>query len=242
MKKTFIFIFTIILIIQININTAYAAENLKTPLKKIIVQGQFMLMTKEEFKEWLLSNKFNRKIKLIEEHHTWQPSYAQFNGSNYFPLLEGMKHYHVYERGFSDIAQNITTFPDGKVAVCRPFDIAPEGSIGAKANSVGISIENIGNFDIGYDVMTIKQKETIIYITALLCIKFGLTPSINSITYHHWWDMGTGENVLDNSRGHSIKTCPGTGFFEGNDTVSAINNFYPLVKLKIKEILTSIRS
>lgn len=60
-------------------------------------------------------------------------------------------------------------------------------------------IENLGNFDSAHDVMTGKQKETIVYTTALLCIKFGLIPSIESITYHHWWDMLTGEKVLDKS-------------------------------------------
>jgi hypothetical protein len=148
--------------------------------------------------------------------------------------------------GWANIAQNLTTFRDGKIAVCRPFNIAPEGTFGpdgspgAEALRVGISIENFGNFDIGDDVMTEEQKETIVYITALLCIKFGLTPSIDSITYHHWWDYVSGERVLDNSEGHHVKTCPGTGFFGGNSTHSARNHFYPLVSRKIQEILASI--
>jgi LysM repeat protein len=219
----------------------YIGQKLKIPLKKLTMQGQYILMTREEFKDWLLNNKFNRKITLIQEHHTWSPSYKHFNGSNHFSLLTGMENYHITQMKWRNIAQNITTFPDGKVAVCRPFNDSPEGSIGIAANSTGIAIENIGNFDLGNDEMTAQQKETIVYIAALLSIKFGLTPSIDSITYHHWWDMRTGERVLDNSEGHSVKTCPGTGFFGGNSTNSAITNFYPLVSNKMQEINASLR-
>ena len=85
--------------------------------------------------------------------------------------------------------------------------------------------------------MTAEQKETIIIVTALLMFKFRLTPSIDSITYHHWWDINSGERVLDKGEGHAIKTCPGTGVFGGNSTASAKNNFYPLVSQKMQKIL-----
>ena len=218
----------------------YKGQILKIPPKRMTMQGQHILMTREEFKEWLLNHKFNRKISIIQQHHTWRPSYKHFNGFNHFMMLKGMENYHVREKGWKTIAQNITTFPDGKIAVSRPFNMAPEGSIGWKANSAGLMIENVGNFDQGFDVMTKEQKETIVYITALLCVKFGLTPSIDTITYHHWWDMNTGERILDNSAGRIVKTCPGTGFFGGNSTSSAKKYFYPLVSRKIPEIQASI--
>lgn len=159
------------------------------------MEGQYILMTKEEFRSWLFNNEFTRKISKMQQHHTWSPNYNHFNGSNHFSLLKGMENYHVNEMGWMNIAQNITTFPDGKVAVSRPFNMAPEGSIGLAGNTEGLAIENVGNFDIGYDVMAEQQKETIVYITALISLKFGLTPSIDSITYHHWWDMRTGIRV-----------------------------------------------
>lgn len=218
----------------------HIGQILKITPKKMTMQGQFILMTKEEFKNWLFHNRFTRKISLIQQHHTWSPSYKTFDGSNHFKLLKSMENYHVNTMGWKNIAQNITTFPDGKIAVSRPFDIAPEGSIGFKANSVGITIENVGNFDIGHDVMSEEQKETIVYITALLCIKFGLTPSIDSITYHHWWHYKTKERVLDNSKENEVKTCPGTGFFGGNSTISAKTYFYPLVLRKMQEISASM--
>lgn len=269
MKKNFVIVVCLIITILMNISPAQAAgsnssdkdgtsvENLKTTnglLSDLVntgqklkitptmtVQGQYILMTREEFRNWLFNHDFSRKISLIQEHHTWLPSYKQFSGSNHFLMLKGMENYHVKEKGWKNIAQNLTTFPDGKVAVSRPFNVAPEGSIGLKANTAGLAIEHVGNFEIGHDVMTEEQKETIIYVTAILCIKFGLTPSIDSITYHHWWDLNTGERVLDNSRGHIVKSCPGTGFFGGNSTTSAKSHFYPLVSRKIQEILATMK-
>lgn len=150
-----------------------------------------------------------------------------------------MEKFHKRRMGWSNIAQNIITFPDGKIAVSRPFNIAPEGTIGPRANATGIANENLGNFDKGHDVMTAEQKETIVYITAALSIKFGLTPSIDSITYHHWWNWKTRERVLDKGPDYNVKTCPGTGFFGGNSTTIALHNFYPLVTRKMQEILAT---
>jgi hypothetical protein len=236
MKRNFMLVITFIMIMLMNISTAHAAGN--NPSN---VQGQYILMTKEEFKDWLFQNTFTRKISIIQQHHTWKPSYKHFNGSNHFVMLKGMENYHVKVKGWKNIAQNLTTFPDGKVAVSRPFNIAPEGSIGYNANATGLTIENVGNFDIGGDVMTKEQKETIVYITALLSIKFGLTPSIDSITYHHWWNVKTGERVLDRGPDYNVKTCPGTGFFGGNSTDSAKKHFYPLVSRKMQEILATMQ-
>lgn len=218
----------------------YMGQMLMIPPKRLNMHGQYILMTRVEFANWLFHNQFTRKITLIQQHHTWLPSYKHFHGSNHVQMLKGMENFHVKENGWKNIAQNITTFPDGTVAVSRPFNSAPEGSIGAKANAAGISIEHVGNFDIGHDVMTKEQSETIIFITAALSIKFGLTPSIDSITYHHWWDLGTGERVLDNAPAYNVKTCPGTGFFGGNTTTDAKTHFFPLVEQKMREISAAL--
>lgn len=214
---------------------------LKIPPKKMQIQGQHIIMTMEDFKGWLFHHEFQRDIQLIQHHHTWTPSYKRFSGSNHFELLSGMEKHHKKQMGWSNIAQNITIFPDGKIAVSRPLDTAPEGTIGPIANKNGLTIENIGNFDIGQDEMTKEQKEAIVYVTALLSIKFDLIPSIDSITYHHWWHLKTGERVLDEANDYEVKTCPGTNFFGGNTTKSARENFYPLVKQKMEEVLTSDR-
>lgn len=218
-----------------------AGQKLKIVPKKLAMDGKFVLMTREEFGDWILNQKFTRKVAKVQQHHTYQPSYKQFNGSNHFALMKGMEEYHVSGMKWSMISQQLTTFPDGKVAVGRPFDIAPEGSFGLqnkeamhKIEADAIAIENLGNFDDNH--MTAEQKETIVTVTALLMMKYGLAPSIDSITYHHWWDINSGERVLDSSHGHAVKTCPGTEFFGGNSTASAKNNFYPLVRKKMQEI------
>ncbi|MBU9712275.1 N-acetylmuramoyl-L-alanine amidase [Evansella tamaricis] len=234
MKNRWILFLTLIIGITLITSPAFAVETMTA-------HEQHHLMTKEEFKDWLFQNDFDREINLIQQHHTWAPDYKRFNGTNHFELLQGMENHHINKMGWDHIAQNLTTFPDGKVAVSRPFNIAPEGSIGSKANAHGIAIEHVGNFDKGNDVMTKEHKETIVYITALLCIKFGLTPSIDSITYHHWWNHKTEKRVLDNAQDHEVKSCPGTGFFGGNSTNDAKNYFYPLVSRKIDEILASMK-
>ena len=236
---------SLIFFIPINIAPVQAStasgQALKITPKNLTMQGQYILMTRDEFKNWLLNNRFNRKVSLIQQHHTWLPSYKQFKGNNHFQMLNSMENHHRKTMGWGNIAQNLTIFPDGKVAVSRPFNTAPEGSIGPKANVEGIAIENVGNFDLGNDVMTVEQKESIVYVTALLCIKFGLTPSIDSITYHHWWHYKTKERVLDNAKNYEVKSCPGTGFFGGNTTISANKYFYPLVSKKINEISESLK-
>jgi LysM repeat protein len=226
----------------------YVGQKIKIPPKKLRTQGQYVLMTREEFKDWIFNHTFTRKISTIQQHHTYQPSYQQFNWANHFALLKNMEEYHVKGMGWSTISQQLTTFPDGTVAVCRPFNIPPEGSFGLLDKSAmraieanALAIENVGNFDAGHDQMTAEQRETIITVTALLMLKFGLTPSIDSITYHHWWDVNTGERVLDNGEGHAIKSCPGAWFFGGNSTTDAKKNFYPLVARKMQEILASMK-
>lgn len=193
--------------------------------------GRFLLFDIDEFDNWLSSISISRQIKLIQNHHTWNPSYADFHGNNHFNLLNGMEAAHI-ERGFTEIAQNITIFPDGKLAVCRSLEKIPAGIKGA--NTSGICIENIGNFDNGHDIMSDMHKTSIIKAVAFLCKKFHLRPSSGSIIYHHWYDLDTGKRT--NGSG-STKTCPGTGFFGGNSVNDAETSFIPFV---ISEIGTEI--
>ncbi|QST01163.1 LysM peptidoglycan-binding domain-containing protein [Pontibacillus sp. ALD_SL1] len=229
-------------------NMLYVGQTIKIPPKKLRMDGQFVLMTREEFRDWILNHQFSRYVKTIQQHHTYQPNYKSFNGSNHFALLKGMKDYHVNGMDWSDISQQLTTFPDGTVAVGRSFNNPPEGSFGLQNEAAmkrieqnALAIENVGSFDKGDNEMTAEQRETLITVTALLMLKYGLTPSVDSITYHHWWDINTGERVLDHGEGHAVKSCPGTGFFGGNSTSHAKRNFYPLVVEKMKEIQASFQ-
>src|SRR5258708_5177041 len=114
-------------------------------------EGKFILFDVAEFATFLNSLPTSRKILLVQNHHTFIPSYSDFNGRNHFARLAAMEAAHL-QRGFDEIAQNLTIFPDGTVAVCRPLDTAPAGIKGANIN--GLCIENLGNFDAGHDAMT----------------------------------------------------------------------------------------
>ncbi|MCE3227034.1 MAG: hypothetical protein K0S32_1585 [Bacteroidetes bacterium] len=185
--------------------------------------GKFTLYTFAEFQAWVTNTSFNRVIKVIQNHHTYIPGYAHFKGNNHFELLKSMERGHI-ERGFAEIAQNLTTYPDGTIAVCRSFDKIPAGIKGA--NSIGLCIEHIGNFNTDGDTMSQPHRDSIINLNAVLCKKFNLTPSTDSVVYHHWYDLNTGERK--NGAGVT-KTCPGTNFFGGNKVEDAQKNFIPLV-------------
>jgi hypothetical protein len=193
-------------------------------------QGKFVVMNIKEFMEWIFKINVSREIKLIQNHHTYEPSYIDFNNNNYFALLKEMEASHI-KRGFMEIAQNITTFPDGKIALCREMDKAPAGIKGA--NIYGICIENIGNFDINGDVMLLEHKKSIVKLNAILCKRFTLMPSVETIVYHNWYDLVSG--VRMNVSGHN-KSCPGTNFFGGNSIEGAKKNFIPLILRDMKRI------
>ncbi|MCI0449613.1 MAG: N-acetylmuramoyl-L-alanine amidase [Chlorobi bacterium] len=160
-------------------------------------------MNADEFKNWLFTRSFSREITFIQNHHTWKPNYSSFKSKNYFTLLENMESYHISLK-WGEIAQNITTFPDGIIAICRSFDKRP--ACIANKNEGALCIENLGNFDSGGDKMTTEHRETIIWVDALLCLRFRLTPDIYDIVYHHWY---------------SPKSCPGNNFFGGNTKADA---------------------
>ena len=131
------------------------------------------------------------------------------------------------ERGFAEIAQNFTTFPDGKIMVCRSLNTIPAGIKGV--NTPGICIENIGNFDIKNDSMSTQQKDCIVHITRSLLKRFNLEASENTVVYHHWYDLNTGKRIAKEGTG-ATKTCPGTNFFGGNTVEAFKMGFLPLLK------------
>ena len=198
--------------------------------------GQFILCeTIQEFSDWLDEEPVLRKVYLVQNHCTWLPDYKLFKGDNHFQMCKAMKDYHVNNRKFADIAQNITIFPDGKIVICRPLEVAPAGIKGA--NSHGICIENVGNFDKGGDVMTEDQKASIIAVNALLLAAFKLEVNTDTVVYHHWYDRDTGEKTWGTG---SVKSCPGTNFFGGNSKEACELNFLPLIRSFTTETLRAL--
>ena len=186
----------------------------------------FTLMTIDEFETWIKNLKVTRNIKYLQVHHTWSPSYAQFNGSNHFTLQRSMKNYHVNSAGYVDIAQQLSVFPDGKIMTGRSFNIDPAGARGMNQN--GICVENVGNFDRGGDTMTAAQKNTIVRLYAAMCKRFNVSPE-TGIRYHCWLSDG-GTYLGTYVAGRSAKTCPGTNFFGGNTRAAYDKNLKPLIK------------
>ncbi len=196
-------------------------------------QGKFLLFEgASDFSVWLEATTVSRRVILVQNHHTWMPNYSTFKGDNHFALLQAMENAHL-ERGFAEIAQNLTTFPDGRMAICRALDKIPAGIKGA--NTSGICIENLGNFDRNADQMNAAHRETIIELNARLCHKFSLEPSTNTLVYHHWYDLNTGKRT-DGSG--ATKTCPGAAFFGGNKVEDAAANFIPPIRSALSSLGT----
>lgn len=188
-------------------------------------QGQYTLFeTMDEFAQFI-QKPLQRQITSVQNHHTAEPSYNDFTGTNHFERLKAMKSFHVNDRKFADIAQNLTTFPDGTIAVCRPMDKTPAGIKGA--NTGAICIEHLGNFDKNQDQMSAAQRACILKMNALLVRRFKLKIDTDTFVYHHWFDLKTGQRR--NGLGE-VKSCPGTNFFGGNKVQDAQANFLPLIR------------
>lgn len=192
----------------------------------------FILMNRSEFKSWVLKQDIGRKVTMIHNHHTFIPDYTTFSGQNHFGLAIGMKNHHINVNRWSDIGQQITTFPDGKIIVgTRSFEVGPACIKGN--NTEAVCIEHVGNFDKGKDKMTKEHEETILFVNAVLNLKFKLKPNDKHNVYHHWFDLRTGKR----KEGSGItKSCPGTDFFGGNKVKDAKKNFIPKVVKALKKL------
>lgn len=192
----------------------------------------FILLNRSEFKSWVLKQNINRKVNMIHNHHTWVPDYTRFNGSNHFNLCIGMKNFHVNERRWADIGQQITTFPDGKIIVgTRSFEVGP--ACIAKNNDNAVCIEHVGNFDKGKDEMTEEHRRTVIHVNAVLNLKFKLKPNTTHNVYHHWFDPWSGKMFGGSKK---TKSCPGSNFFGGNKMKDAKKHFIPKVLKELKSL------
>lgn len=188
----------------------------------------FTKFTLSEFEQWIVQTKVVRTILKVQQHHTFLPSYKEFDGKNHFERQKSMKNYHVNSNGWNDIGQHFSIFPDGSILTGRSLEQSPACIYGQNANA--ICIENVGNFDKGGDNMTSEQAKSIVRVTALLCKKFNLPIDTNAIVYHHWFNLNTG--ARNNGTGGN-KSCPGSNFFGGNKVIDCETSFLPLVKKEL---------
>lgn len=189
----------------------------------------FTKLSTAELPAWLAKQKTGRAVTRVQLHHTWSPSYKNFNGSNHFARQQAMKEAHL-ARDFSDIAQHFTIFPDGALVTGRPLSKAPAGIVGG--NTGAVCIECFGNFDRGGDAMTDRQADAIVQTVAVLCQHFGLDPA-KAVTYHAWW-TADGKYLGDYSPARSAKSCPGTAFFGGSTRAAYNKNLLPRIAAAMK--------
>jgi len=195
----------------------------------------FTKMRIQEFESWILTKKIGRTVLKIQQHHTFIPDYKNFERADHFELQRRMQNFHVDERGWQDIGQHLSIFPDGQILTGRSFEIQPACIFGQ--NRDAFCIENVGNFHEDKDEMTDAQKDSIVRVTAMLCHKFGLDVNDKTIVYHHWFDLNSGTR---NNGAANNKTCPGTTFFGGNKVEDFQGNLQPLIEQRLGEIEHSL--
>jgi peptidoglycan hydrolase-like protein with peptidoglycan-binding domain len=125
----------------------------------------------------------------LHVHHTWRPNHADFNGRNYQAIQDGMRNHHVKVRGFSDIAQHVTLFPDGMFLTGRDFGKNPASILGHNWG-LPFCVEMIGDFDKGRDKFEGAQKAAMLKLA-----KF----------FHD-----RGKYIRFHRENAPWKTCPGT--------------------------------
>jgi peptidoglycan hydrolase-like protein with peptidoglycan-binding domain len=145
-----------------------------------------------------------KKYRYSQVHHTYKPDHSDFNGKNHIQLQQAMRNYHVNQRGWSDIGQHVTLFPDGLFVTGRDFDKTPAGINGY--NTGAFMTEMLGNFDKGHDKLEGKQLESMLKLQHFLVTECGA-----EIIFH---------------REHAKKTCPGTGIDKG-EFLSMVASYKP---------------
>jgi hypothetical protein len=158
-------------------------------------QGNFLLLERSEFKDWLDKQKVTRKITTLQVHHTWSPNYSTRKNQDPFKCLQGMRNSHL-ANGWSGTGQHFSVLETGQIAISldRNLNTTPAGIKGA--NTGAICAEIVGKFDIGGDTMLETQKQSVIHLYACLANKFDLTVDTEHIVYHHWYSS-EGVKIVD---------------------------------------------
>ncbi|SFJ69717.1 peptidoglycan recognition protein family protein [Thermoflavimicrobium dichotomicum] len=155
--------------------------------------------TAEEFIGYI-RDKQQARYPEVHVHGTWQPDFADFTGSNHLELQDAMKRFHTIDRGWDDIAQHITIFPDGKIVTGRDINVPPASAVGNNDpdddNTHPFMFEMVGNFDVGHDKLDGDQLDTALKICRFFSEKQGAV-----IRFHN--------EMTDK------KTCPGSGIDKG---------------------------
>lgn len=206
----------------------------------MITQNGFTLMKGfKEIQEFLNSKKVKRNIDKLQLHHMGMPNYNTWEKTDkklfkepHFGRTQSLNDYGRKTWGDKDergkyIAQHFNVFPDGYITSGRSLNDTPIGIKGW--NTGAICIEIYGDFDKGKDEMTPEQKNSVIELVGELCKHFTISPGVDTMRYHGWFDSD-GDFLGNYISSKSRKTCPGTNFFGGNTMDAYKKNFLPLIK------------
>ena len=194
-----------------------------------------------EFENWLNKEIVTRKISRLQVHHMSLPNYTTwettdkriYKDNRELGRTKALDDYGKNKWNYKDshnhyIAQHFNIFPNGKITTGRSLNSKPIGINGWNENA--ICVEIYGDFDKNKDIMTAAQKQSVIALYALLCKKFNIKPSTDTIRAHCWFTSG-GVYLGDYYASKSAKSCPGTNFMNfGNSRSAFVNNFYPLIE------------
>lgn len=153
---------------------------------------QFRALKADAFVREVRNFGWTRDVWRVDLHHTWFPAHADYRGVD---SLEGMRRFHVHNRGFEDIAQHVTIAPDGLIWTGRDWNRTP-ASIGCGMNVGAFMIEMVGNFDRGFDRLQGAQLESTLVVIDEVQRHFHLP--VYSLLFHREVPQ-------------TDKTCPGSG-------------------------------
>ena len=171
-----------------------------------------------EFENWLNKEVVTRKISRLQVHHMSLPNYTTWENTDKriykdnreLGRTKALDDYGKNKWNYKDshnhyIAQHFNIFPNGKITTGRSLNSKPIGITGWNENA--ICVEIYGDFDKNKDIMTTAQKQSVIALYALLCKKFNIKPSTDTIRAHCWFTSGGVylEDYLSNNSKDSAK-------------------------------------
>jgi len=129
----------------------------------------------------------SRNIAEVVVHHTWSPNSSQYKG---IATVEGIRRYHMQERGWSDIGYHWLVAPDGTCYSGRPMSRSGAHTLNRNAHTVGVAA--IANFD-SEDPWAWGGMDELLRVVRALLTRYKLTTA--NVRFH---------------REFADKSCPGT--------------------------------
>ncbi|MBI3890693.1 MAG: N-acetylmuramoyl-L-alanine amidase [Candidatus Wallbacteria bacterium] len=105
----------------------------------------------------------------IAVHHSSEPRASQYAGAS---TIRGIQRFHMFERGWNDIAYHYLIGPDGTIFEGRPERLNGSHSP-ANGNKLGICV--LGNFNRGAESITPRARASLLRMLAYLAGKYGIS-------------------------------------------------------------------